>query len=213
MPPHEHLPPGGIRPGDLDVQWDAWRPDQAAARLAPVTAPWCVAGGWALDLCRGKQTRDHHDLEIAVPAPAFRQIRSALAGCAFEAAGSGRLWPVSSPAFGRTYQTWASEPDPHRVRGRVYRLDVFREPTRAGRWACRRDEQITLPYERVIRRDAAGIPYLVPEIVLLFKAKCPRDQDRADFAAAVPLLTSAGAAWLRAMLQRLHPGHAWIEVL
>jgi hypothetical protein len=165
MPP-EDMPPGGIQLDDVDGQWDAWRPDQAAARLAPVTA-----------------------------------------------AGSGRVWPVDSPAFGQTYQTWASEPDPSRIRGRVYRLDVFREPARDGHWAFRRDQQITLPYERVIRRDAAGIPYLVPEIVQLFKANNPRSHDQADFAAALRLLTSAGAAWLRAMLQWLHPGHAWIDAL
>jgi hypothetical protein len=74
MPPPEDMPPGGALLEDVDGQWEAWRPDQAAARLAPVTALWCVAGGWALDLCRGEQARDHHDLEIAVPAQAFPQI-------------------------------------------------------------------------------------------------------------------------------------------
>jgi hypothetical protein len=30
-----------------------------------------MAAGWALDLCRGVQTREHGDIEIAVPAAAF----------------------------------------------------------------------------------------------------------------------------------------------
>jgi hypothetical protein len=33
--------------------------------------PWCVAAGWALDLFRGMQTREHGDIEIAIPAAGF----------------------------------------------------------------------------------------------------------------------------------------------
>jgi len=205
--------PGGVALEDPAAHWDAWRPAAAASRLRGVSAPWYVAGGWALDLHRGEQTRAHDDLEIAVPAPAFGEIRAALADCDFEAVGSGRVWPADSQAFGRTHQTWGSEPDPSRPRGLVYRIDVFREPVVAGRWACRRDERITLPYERVIRHDAAGIPYLVPQLVLLFKAKHARGKDQADFEAALPLLSPAEARWLRAALSRLHPGHEWIGVL
>ena len=33
--------------------WKPWRPGEAASRLAGVETPWCVAGGFALDLWRG----------------------------------------------------------------------------------------------------------------------------------------------------------------
>jgi hypothetical protein len=213
MPPPEDLPPGGIPATDLSQQWEAWRPDQVAERLAAVTAPWYVAGGWALDLYRGEQTREHGDLEIGLPAAAFSEVRDALAGCQFEVAGSGHLWPLDSPAFALMHQVWVSEPAAGRLRGRVYRLDVFREPAAGGRWVCRRDEQIVLPYDRVIGRDRAGIPYLMPEITLLFKAKAARPKDEADFAAALPLLSPDARGWLRQMLERVHPGHAWIGAL
>jgi Aminoglycoside-2''-adenylyltransferase len=58
--------------------WDAWPPAEIARRLAGVRAHWYVAGGWALDLFRGKQQRDHDDLEIAVPAARFGAVRAAL---------------------------------------------------------------------------------------------------------------------------------------
>ena len=50
---------------DLEL-WDAWHPAFAAGRLADLDVPWYVAAGWALDLLRGRQTREHEDLEIAV---------------------------------------------------------------------------------------------------------------------------------------------------
>jgi hypothetical protein len=106
-------------------------------------------------------------------------------------------------------QTWVREP----ATG-VYRLDIFREPQRGGAWVCRRDETIRLPYERIIRRTADGIPYLVSEIVLLFKARHSAEpKNQADFAGARPLLDAAAAGWLRWALARVHPGHAWLGAL
>jgi hypothetical protein len=74
----EKIPPGGT---DIpDPQWDPWRPEEAARRLAGVTVPWYVAAGRALDLFRGKQARERGGPEIAVPAPDFGAVRAALAG-------------------------------------------------------------------------------------------------------------------------------------
>jgi ribosome-associated protein len=74
----EEISPGGTE--IPDPPWDPWRPEDVARLLAAVRVPWCVAAGWALDLFRGRQTREHGDLEIAVPAPDFGAVRDALAG-------------------------------------------------------------------------------------------------------------------------------------
>jgi hypothetical protein len=218
-PEEEELPPGGVPLGD--PVWEPWAPAHVAALLRGVTVPWCVAAGWALDLFRGEQTREHEDIEIAVPntAEAFGQVRAALAGYDFEVPGGpppGWLWPVDGPAFAVMHQTWVSEvssSDTDSGPSRIYRLDVFREPQRDGEWVCRRDESITLPYDQIIRRDGAGIPYLAPQIVLLFKAKAARAKDQADLAGALPLLTPDERSWLATTLRRVHPGHEWLAQL
>jgi hypothetical protein len=204
----EEIPPGG-RLVPLPPPWDAWRPAEVARLLAGLTVPWCVAAGWALDLFRGEQTREHGDLEIAVPAPDFGVVRDALRGYEFETIGSGHAWPPDSPAFHVMHQTWVRDPG-----AGVYRLDIFREPQRDGAWVCRRDESITLPYQRIIRRTGDGIPFLVPEIVLLFKARhCAEPKNQADFEGTLPLLEPDSVAWLRWALLRVHPGHAWLAAL
>jgi hypothetical protein len=205
----EGIPPGGREVSD--PPWDAWRPEEITRMLAGVAAPWWVAAGWAIDLFRGEQTREHGDLEIAVPGTAdgFGAVRAALAGYDFEVVGAGRAWPLDSPAFQVMFQTWVSDP----ATG-VYRLDIFREPQRDGAWVCRRDDTISLPYEQVICRTATGIPYLAPEITLLFKAKYPDlPKNEADFAGALPLLSPPAVGWLRWALGRVHPGHPWIAAL
>ena len=212
----ETLPPGGYRVGN--PRWEPWSPADVLTRLRAVTAPWYIAAGWALDLFRGEQTREHEDTEIGLPstAEAFGQVRAALAGCQFEVVGSGTFWPIDSPAFEVMHQTWVSEtgpPGPDGQAVRVYRLDVFREPCQHGRWVCRRDDTIVLPYEQIIRVGAGGVPYLAPQFVLLFKAKANRPKDQADFDSVLPLLAPGERAWLAATLRRVHPGHQWLASL
>jgi hypothetical protein len=200
----EQIPPGGIAVRE-DAPWDAWHPLEVTKRLRGVDVPWCVAAGWALDLFRGEQTRDHEDLEIAVPVGRFDLVRAALADFEIDVVGSGHRWPLDSAAFDVMHQTWVRERDTG-----VYRLDIFREPHDGDTWICRRDATVRLPYDQIVLTSPAGVPYLVPEIVLLFKAKHERPKDQADFAGALPLLDPTRRAWLATALGRVHPGHAWI---
>jgi hypothetical protein len=58
--------------------WDAWHPGELARRLAGIDRPWCVVGGWALDLWHGRVTREHHDLEFTVLRKDFGRFRKKL---------------------------------------------------------------------------------------------------------------------------------------
>ena len=65
----------------------------------------------------------------------------------------------------------------------------------------------------MIDRTDDGVPYLAPEVVLLFKAKAAREKDELDLGRALPLLEPARRAWLADALRLVHPGHAWIDVV
>ena len=193
--------------------WAAvWTPEQAALALRGVSAPWAVAGGWALDLWMGEQTREHEDLEIAVPAVFFSEIQARLEGLGLKlfAIDDGQaiaLNPGEAPGR-RTHQTWVMDPA---VQG--WRLDVFREPGDADTWIYRRTGDLSAPRDWAAGVTADGIPYVAPQIVLLFKAKAMREKDEADFIAAAPRLSSEARAWLAAALRATHPDHPWIARL
>jgi hypothetical protein len=209
---NEQLPDNGIElsPAELealDARWSGcWTPIEVARRLAGIATPWCVAAGWALDLFRGRQTRAHGDIEIAIPAGSFPEIRSRFPGYIFDAAGSGRIWEDAAPdVLAAVYQTWLRDP----ATGN-YLLDVFREPHDGDTWICRRDERIRFPYTEIIHHTKEGIPYLAPELVLLFKAKHLRQKDQADFDTTVPHMTSSQRQTLGQLLAIAHPGHRWL---
>jgi hypothetical protein len=211
----EQLPVGGVLLSSaeieaLDARWSScWTPSEVARRLDGLDAPWCVAAGWALDLFRGSQTREHGDIEVAIPAASFAEVRDRFPGYVFDGAGSGRIWENATPeVLGAVHQTWLRDP----ATG-DYLLDVFREPHDGDTWICRHDETIRLPYSGIVHHSHDGIPYLAPELVLLFKAKHARPKDQADFDATVPHLRPAQRETLAELLAHAHPGHAWLADL
>ena len=188
--------------------WEPWTPRETARRLDRVVAPWAVAAGWALELFVGVGWREHEDLELAVPASRFDEVRTALRELEFWVpVGDGRLRPLAEvSALGTdSHQTWALDRS-----ARAWRVDVFREPSARDTWICRRDGAIRMPYTELVERTADGIPFVRAEVVLLFKAKHMRGKDEEDFDAVLPRLDSGRRDWLRAALKRVHPEHGWL---
>lgn len=131
-----------------------------------------------------------------------------LVGFDWDVAGGGRLWPYTEVCdHAGLHQTWCRDPSTGR-----YHLDVFREPHDGDQWVCRRDLSITLPYRELIGfRD--GIPYLIPEVALLFKAHRAAPKDEIDFRRVAPRLADEARIRLIDWLTRLYPDHSWLARL
>ena len=80
-------------------------------------------------------------------------------------------------------------------------------------WIFRRNPKIRMPLARMGFHPLWGLPYLAPEIVLLFKAKQLEARDRIDFSNALPALSADARRWLRDAVEKTHPGHEWLNAL
>jgi hypothetical protein len=189
---------------DLDA-WRPWHPTEVARVLAGTGVPWAVAGGWAIDLHLGRQTREHGDIEVAIPRADFPLFRLALTAFdLYEADRVVRL--LSTDELPEAHQVWVLDRD-----DRHWRMDTFLEPGDRQTWVSHRDETLRLPLAEVIRRTGDGIPYLAPAAVLLAKAKHARDKDEADLANTLPTLTAAERSWLAGAIAHVHQGHQWLR--
>ena len=173
--------------------------------MAPYPAPWWVAGGWALDLAGGRQTREHIDLDLGVYRSDVWLLFESL-DLEFHAAGGGRLIEMSdADDLPQTSNSiWA------RRRGAtVWLVEMILNEDDDGEWVYRRDPRIRMDKADILV-EIDGIPCIKPEIQLLFKAKHMRDRDTADFDAHAPRLHPTATSWLKDALELSHPGHPWI---
>ncbi|WP_226951337.1 nucleotidyltransferase domain-containing protein [Rhizobium terrae] len=179
-------------------------------RLDGIGKPWCVVGGWALDLWHGHQTREHEDLEFTVLRGDVPLFRERLGDMRFHTVGNGvvRYLPPNETPPEEIFQIWCED-----VAARRWRVDMMIEPGTPDSWVYKRDWRISAPRTEMVALSADGIPYLRPAAILLFKAKYRRPKDELDFDAVVEKLTAPEQAWLKDCLNRLHPGHAWSERL
>ncbi|HET7902095.1 MAG TPA: hypothetical protein VFL59_12990 [Candidatus Nanopelagicales bacterium] len=202
--PHHDAPHGLVRASGSWEDWDPWSPREAADRLRGLDVPWCVTAGWAIDLFLDEQTRSHEDLEIAIPDSAWPLVHERLSDLDFVVAGDG-LWELSDAALAHNFQTWG------RDSSGAFRVDFFRDVHDGDTWICKRDTSIRMPYAELVRTTQDGIPFMAPQVVLLFKAKHTGAKDVADLEHCLPRLAATERTWLVEALGRVHPGHPWIE--
>ena len=84
-------------------------------------------------------------------------------------------------------------------------------------WRYRRQPLILRVKEKISIVSKSGIPYLAPELALLFKSKNTstreRTKDQPDFEKTLPQLEPERRAWLYWALMATSPDHPWIEQL
>ena len=170
--------------------------------------PWYIAGGWAIDLFIGHQTREHKDVEIAI----FRQDQLLLQRHLHSwelvkiAAGRKMAWPTGDRL----------ELPLHEIHARSAagdELEILLNEHKNQKWQFRRHLSITRPLGLIGMKTDQGIPFLCPEIVLLYKSKNPRDKDENDFENAIDLILGERRAWLKRSIDQYLPGHDWLVFL
>jgi GNAT superfamily N-acetyltransferase len=198
----------GEAPGPDD--WKSWDPTEAAAVLRDSTVDWYVAGGWAIDLHLGYQSRHHEDLEVAIVRADLPRWREHLSDFELYHVGAGRvrrLRPGDEPDPAG-HQIWVCDPGE-----RQWRMDTFLEERPSDEWACHWLPRIRVPIDEAIAHTADGLAYLRPEYTLLGKAKHTRPKDLDDLERALPTMDSRARERLRGGLREADPDHPWLRYL
>ena len=190
--------------------WKPLRPEDARRWLEEFGAPWWIAGGWALDLFVGHETRAHEDLDVGCFRADLPRLAEALRGFELHAAQGGRLTRVPPGGIpgAEVHTLWcrpAAEPE--------WWLEILLDEREGSDWVFRRNPGVRRPLHELVEREPGGLVYLRPEVQLLYKAKAPRPRDEEDFRTVDPLLGQQARAWLCDALELTHPEHPWLAAL
>jgi GrpB-like predicted nucleotidyltransferase (UPF0157 family) len=196
------------------IEHVGFTPLQAVAdELRDFPAPWHFCGGWALDVFLGRVTRVHHDVDVVVSRADQLALQQHM---------TARGWTLLTPFDGRL-QLWPMHMrlelprhQAHALRRGAF-IDFLLADLDGGVWRYRRGPVVIRDADRIGLQSTEGIPFLAPELVLLFKSKNTsgreRSNDQADFEETYATLEPERRAWLRWALTAVEPSHPWLERL
>jgi hypothetical protein len=196
---------------------------QVADLMSGYPARWSLCGGWAVSAWLGRVSRDHGDVDISVFDADNEQLFHHLAGwqliphSSVIDDGSTGLWdgrplPVPSHIHARSPADAGPLPsDGICEPSKGWWLDIQVDGREGGEWVLSRQPRVSLPLRDAVRESPWGIPAVVPEVLLFFKARDLRRRDRVDFQALLPLLDTRQRRWLRDAVAQV--GHPWLPEL
>src|SRR5947209_13773902 len=118
--------------------WDPMRPDEAASQFGTWAMPWWVAGGWAIDLLLGRQSRDHGHLDVLVLRRDQALVREYLRGWDVHAAinppGRLRPWPIGETLPPTVHDVWCRP-----THASAWTFQLMIDDTDGDDWLFRRD--------------------------------------------------------------------------
>jgi len=197
---------------EQDRPWQPLSPQEMADVLGDAGFPWWIAGGYAIEAFVGRAFRPHGDIDVLMLRRDRMPVRMLLKDwdCwAADPPGTLRPWPADEMLPASVDHIWcrANLSDP-------WRFQLMFDEADGETWHSRRSASLGRPITDMGWQDAAGIPFLAPEIQLFYKAKSPRPKDEQDFSAALPLLGEQETEWLAAAIRAAYGDeNAWLERL
>lgn len=186
---------------------------QVAEELQGLPCPWYICGGWSIDLYLGRVTRVHDDRDVQIARADQLALREYLLA---------RDWKLLTPLNGRL-EHWPPHMRLESPRHQVHAhrqsafIDFLLTDFDAGTWRYRREPIILRDSRRMGLRSEEGIPFIAPELALLFKSRTSsgveRSKDQDDFEKVYDKLEPERRAWLRWALIAVDPSHRWLERL
>jgi hypothetical protein len=188
--------------------WEPMGISELSGLLADAPCRWWVTGGRSYELHLGRSWREHGDTDVGICRRDVAAFTAHLHPFDVSVAAAGRLRPFrGEELLGERHENnlWC-----RRAPGGPFVLDVAIGDGDESRWVYRRDVTLSRPWDEVVRQSASGVPYLSPEIQLLFSSVHHEARHDLDATVVIPELTSGQRRWLHAHLAANHP---WRELL
>lgn len=197
---------------NLNYDWQPLSPLELKNTLINLNCQWSIAGGWAIDLFLGNQTRKHEDIDIIVKREDQFEIQKTLKNWEMWVAdppGTLRPWRKSEFIGKGLQDIWC-----RRSKNDPWQIQIMLFDVENGDWLFKRDESIRKNLRDVLISSKEGMTILAPEVQLLYKSKTLREKDKADFKSALSKMSNDQKKWLKESLLKVYgQKHEWIDHL
>ncbi|MCL2531705.1 MAG: hypothetical protein FWE40_06070 [Oscillospiraceae bacterium] len=209
--------------------------EQLHVFMANIAMDYAICGGHAIDLFLGRKTRPHKDLDVAI----FGEDRDNLVAHmlndgwdVYEPCGTAYLHKINTVdgQLCTKMNIWCVRPTNPHYTFTEHEKDMYAvefdgaEQTELDfiefLFNTREDEAFLFARNHDMKRSLEkailhvnGIPYLAPELVLLYKSRpADHEENQLDFECAAKALNAEQRAWLQHSLAALFPtGHKWLD--
>lgn len=173
---------------------------------------WSIAGGWAISIFIGYEIRKHKDIEIAILRRDQLALQRYLKNWEFKKVipdtGEMEIWKN-----GEYLELPVHEIHVYNINYDPSALEILLNESNENEWVFRRNPEISRPISKLGIQSKMRIPILSPEIILLYKAKNPNNQDETDFNTIYKLLNKEQRNWLKESIKICYPEHPWLDIL
>lgn len=195
---------------------DNWMPlsvNEINEEFSSIPAIWGIAGGWAIDLHLGKVSREHKDIDVVF----FREEQQVFYNLLKKnwklyKAEDGKLVPWEDGDYLEvTKDVWISKNEDSPWVFQIMLIDCDNND-----WIYGREKSIRKAKEKIFLKTSEGIPYLKPELQLLYKGGSSqvKAKDFLDFQALLPLLSLTEKEWLKkSIAKQFNEDHNWLKYL
>ncbi|MFA9557617.1 nucleotidyltransferase domain-containing protein [Evansella sp. AB-rgal1] len=179
-----------------------------------IPVEWWIAGGWAIDLFLGEITREHEDIDVVILRKDHLTIQKHLEEeWDLYKAVKGELitWKKNETLLSSYDNIWVKKKG-----SSTWAFQVMIFDTDENKWVYKRKKTIKLPLEEIGLQTTTSVPYLRPEIQLLYKggSSLIREKDHYDLHSVLPKLCISKWRWLRDSLNDQFPeGHEWMDYI
>lgn len=173
---------------------------------------WWIAGGWALDLHLNRITREHDDIDVLILRSEHLLLQKYLsADWEGYKAFKGKLipWNMNEKLDSQFDNLWFKKKEESTWAFQVMIIDY-----KDDYWIYKRNGTIRRELTDIDLKTSEGVPYIKPEIQLLYKggSSLIREKDQLDLENVLPTLDDVSREWLRDSLTIQYPnGYPWIE--
>ncbi|MFD2830205.1 nucleotidyltransferase domain-containing protein [Corticicoccus populi] len=182
---------------DFDY-WQTYPLETIISLFDTLDIQWGIGGGVALDLYYGFKTRNHEDIDIIIFVKDAAEVIHLLQDFSLFKAENGILTPYTyEDKMDDSFSIWVSEEEDS-----PFVFEILLISTREDFWIYKRNSDIRGSTDELFLLNESNIPYIKPEIQLLYKMDGShiRDKDIIDFEKFVPLLGADEKIWLKKQL-------------